>query len=246
MSRNPVRRNCATPHACSDDTRLRVLADSPLTRELSPADRRSFNEHLSAWSWAEDDPLVVAGDEMKGSYLLMAGRVRLTHDTADGRDITIDIAAPGDIVGPLAIGPSLATDSAWAMETTCALHLPAEALAGVVEDHPVLALSMLRLQQVRLTHAREQQIGQSTRPVERRVGSALRYLDLKLGSRQRDGSSLIQVRLRRDDIAGLAGTTVESASRTMARLKKAGVIDSGREWVSILDHAALERLIDGN
>lgn len=245
MSRNPVRRNCATPHACSDDTRLKVLANSPLTWELPPEDRRSFNGHLSAWSWAEDEPLVIAGDEMHGTYLVMSGRVRVTHDTADGREITIDIAAPGDIVGPLAIGPSLATDSAWAMETTCALYLPTEALAGVVDDHPGLALAMLRMQQHRLAHARERQIGHSTQSVEQRVGSALQYLDAKLGSRQRNGSSLIQVRLRRDDIAGLASTTVESASRTMARMKKSGVIDSGREWVSILDDASLERLIAG-
>jgi CRP/FNR family transcriptional regulator len=44
----------------------------------------------------------------------------------------------------------------------------------------------------------------------------------------------------------MAGTTVESASRAMARMKKAGVIDSGREWVSVLDRAALERLIAGD
>ena len=28
-------------------------------------------------------------------------------------------------------------------------------------------------------------------------------------------------------------------------MKKSGVIDSGREWVSILDHAALDQLIAG-
>ena len=243
MSRNPVRRNCAHPHSCSDETRLRVLSDSPLTRALSPADRLDLNRHLTAWSWAEGDPLVVAGDELRGSYLVVSGRVRVTHDTADGDEITVDIAAPGDTVGPLRTEVAVAVDSAWAMETTCALYLPADALAGVVHDHPRFALAVMQAQQDRLAQAREQEIGHTTRSVEQRVCAALRQLNRKLGSRQRDGSSLLQVRLRRDDIAGLAGTTVESASRVMARLKKAGVIDSGREWVSILDSAALDRLI---
>lgn len=245
MSRNPVRRNCAHPHVCSDETRLRVLANSRLTHELSPADRRDLNGHLTAWSWAEGDPLVIAGDEFRGSYMVVSGRVRVTHDTADGKEITVDIAAPGDTVGPLHTEPAVAIESAWAMETTCALFLPAEALAEVVEDHPRLALAMMRMQQDRLAQAREREIGQTTRSVEQRVCSVLHYLDGKLGSRQRDGSSLLQVRLRRDDIAGLAGTTVESASRAMSRMKKAGVIDSGREWVSILDHTALDQLIAG-
>ena len=245
MSRNPVRRNCAHPHVCSDETRLRVLADAPLTRELSPDARRDLNGQLTAWSWAEGDPLVVAGDELSGSYLVVSGRVRVTRDTAEGREFTMDIAAPGDTVGPLQTEAAVATESAWAMETTCALFLPAASLAQVVHRHPLLALALMRMQQERLAQARDREIGHSTRSVEQRVGSALQYLDRKLGSRQRDGSSLLQVRLRRDDIAGLAGTTVESASRAMARMKKTGVIDSGREWVSVLNHAALDRVIDG-
>lgn len=222
---------------------MAILADSPLTRELTTADHRDLNEHLTAWSWAEGDPLVIAGDEIAGSYLVVSGRVRVTHDTVDGNEITVDIAAPGDAVGPLHTESTIAIESAWAMETTCALFLPADALAGVVEDHPRLALAMIGMQQARLTQAREREIGHTTRTVEQRVCSVLRYLDEKLGSRQRDGSSLLQVRLRRDDIAGMAGTTVESASRAMARMKKAGVIDSGREWVSILDREELDRLI---
>lgn len=245
MSRNPVRRNCAQPHACSDDTRLRVLAGSPLTRELSPADQRELNGHLTAWAWAEGDPLVLAGDELRGSYLVVSGRARLTRDTADGDELTLDIAGPGDTVGPLRTDAAVATESAWAMETTCALFLPAEALAQVVDDHPRFALAVMQLQQDRLAQAREREIGRTTQTVEQRVSSALTYLDGKFGSQQRDGSSLVQVRVRRDDIAGLAGTTVESASRVMARLKKAGVIDSGREWVSILDRPALEQMIAG-
>lgn len=224
---------------------MRVLAGSRLTRELSSDDRRDLNGHLTAWAWAEGDPLVLAGDQLAGSYLVVSGRVRITRDTVEGRELTVDIATPGDTVGPLHTEVAVATESAWAMETTCALFLPADALAEVVGDHPSLALGLLRMQQERLAQAREREIGHTTQSVEQRVGSTLQYLDHKLGSPQRDGSSLLQVRLRRDDIAGLAGTTVESASRAMARMKKMGVIDSGREWVSVLDRAALERLIAG-
>ena len=46
-----------------------------------------------------------------------------------------------------------------------------------------------------------------------------------------------------EPIAGMSGTTVESASRVLARMKKSGVIDSGREWTAITDHDALETLV---
>ena len=245
MSQNPVRPNCARPHRCSGSVRLEALARSPITRGLDPVEHRALDRHLSAWSWAEGDPLVLAGQEVGGSYLIVSGRARVTRDTADGRELTVDIAAPGDIIGPLHTHPAPTDDSAWAMETTCALYLPAESLGEVVGEYPELALAIMGMQQERLAGAREREIGQTTRSVAQRVAAALQGLDRKLGELRPDGSSLLQVRLRRDDIAGIAGTTVESASRAMTKMKRDGVIDAGREWVAITDPDALEDLIQG-
>lgn len=224
---------------------MATLSRSPLTGMLSPDDHQALGEQLTSWAWTEGDPLLLAGDETGGFYLLVSGRVRVTRDTADGREITVDIAAPGDIVGPLHTEPTAATDSAWAMETSCALYVPADRLAHMIEDYPPVALALLQQQQERLTAAREREIGHQTRTVEQRVAAVLRELDRKLGSPRRDGSRLLQVRLRRDDIAGMAGTTVESASRAMSRMKKSDIIDSGREWVSIIDPDALDKIISG-
>lgn len=221
---------------------MKVMARSPLTRDLTPEQHAELDQHLSSWAWAESDPILLAGEEATGSYMVASGRVRVTRDTIDGREITVDIAAPGDVIGPLHTHPSQVEDSAWAMETTCAFFLPAVALAKVVEEYPPMALAMLRMQQERLAQAREREIGQSTRTVEQRVAAVLQNLAAKLGQEQGDGSTLLQVRLRRDDIAGIAGTTLESASRAMSKMKRNGLIDSGREWVSILDHQGLAEL----
>lgn len=221
---------------------MQVLARSPLTRELSPEDHRDFNRHLSAWAWAEDEPILLAGQEAAGSYLLASGRARITRDTVDGREITVDIAAPGDIIGPVHTAPAPVADSAWAMETTCALYLPAESLAQIVDKYPQVALGIMRLQQEGLASSRGSRIAQSTTTVEQRVAGVLQQLERKFGQQRSDGTSLLQVRLRRDDIAGMAGTTLESASRTMSRMKKQGVIDSGREWIAVVDPAGLAEL----
>jgi len=242
MSTHPVRRTCGQPHHCDAATRDAVMARSPLTRDLTPEQRQELDTHLTALAWAEGDPLMIAGDTPGGVHLIMSGRVRVTHDTAEGHGITVDIAAPGDVLGPLSTTASPTEESAWAMETTCALFLPAESLAAVVGKFPALALALLHLQQARLTQGRTREIARATRTVEQRVADVLLDLAEKLGQRRSDGSILLQVRLRRDDIAGLASTTVESASRAMARMKRAGLIDSGREWVPLLDAPSLTQL----
>lgn len=244
MTANPVTPECAHPHACPLDVRLAALARSPLTRALSATERLALDGRLTATAWGEGEPLMLAGQKMRGSYLVVAGAVRIARDTAEGREITVDIAAPGDIVGPLDTEPSPALDAAWALETTCALYLPASQLAEVISAHPDLALAIVKLQQERLVQAREQDVGFAARTVAQRVAAALLRLDAKFGEPQPDGSSLLGVRLRRSDIAGMAGTTLESTSRTMTKMKQDSVIDSGRQWVALTDRRALHELAE--
>lgn len=244
MARNPVRSNCAQPHPCSWDVRMKVMARSPLTRDLSPQQHEELDQYLTSWAWATGDPIVLAGEPLEGSYMVASGRARITRDTIDGQETTVDIAVPGDIIGPLHTHTAPAPDSAWAMETTCALFLPADALATVVKNYPPMALAILQMQQEQLVRSRDRDTTQATATVAQRVADALLYLDVKLGEPRRDGSSLLQARLRRSDVAGLAGTTVESTSRAMAKMKKDGVIDSGREWIAITDHEALADLAE--
>lgn len=242
-TQNPVRKSCAQPHSCSLEVRLNAMSRSPFTRELSQAEHLELDKTLSAWSWAENDPLYLAGEQLSGSYLIVAGRVRVTRDTIDGKELTVDIATPGDVIGAIDTQPIPAVDSAWAMETTCALYLPATGLATVIEQHPSFALAMIRMQQQRLATARDHEINLTTTTVEQRVAIAVRTLGQKIGQRQPDGTLLIQVRIRREDVAGLAGTTVESTSRVLARLRKEGVIDSGREWIAVVNEQQLEDII---
>ena len=242
MSSNPVRQTCSHPHHCSTDVRMRVMARSPLTRDLTPEQHAELDIHLRAVAWAEGEPLMMAGETPGGVHLVMSGRVRVTRDTVDGEEITLDIAGPGDVIGPLDTAPVPVEDSAWAMETTCALFLRAETLGEVVATFPPLAMALLQLQQQRLTAGREREVAQSTRTVEQRVAGVLLQVAGRLGQSRPDGSVLLQVRLRRDDIAGMAATTVESASRAMAKMKRNGLIDSGREWVVLLDVAGLADL----
>ncbi|MHA2789715.1 Crp/Fnr family transcriptional regulator [Corynebacterium sp. S7] len=241
MARNPVRSSCAQPHECGLDVRLNALARNSLTKHLSHDDHLVLDTYLSAWAWGPDEPILFAGEESEGSYLIVHGRARVSRDTADGRNITIDIAAPGDIVGPISSHIAIAENSVWAMETTCALYLEHTALAEVLQRWPSVGVELLHLQQTRLAEANDRGVAHVSRTVDQRVAAVLVRLDEKMGQRMSDGTHLIQVRIRREDIAGMAGTTVESASRAMSALKKQAVIDSGREWVRILD---AERLAD--
>src|SRR3546814_6820435 len=69
---------------------------------------------------------------------------------------------------------------------------------------------------------------------EQRVAAALVMLAERTGT-PRKGSILLDVPLSRDDLASLTGTVSETVSRVLAQLRRAGVIETGRRWVSVTD-----------
>jgi CRP-like cAMP-binding protein len=77
--------------------------------------------------------------------------------------------------------------------------------------------------------------------VEQRIASALLRLAGKLGE-SRGNDVLIQLPFSRQDLAAMTGSTTETVSRVMSRFGEAGVVKSGRKWVTIIDAKRLEEL----
>lgn len=236
---NPVKRSCARPHACSVNVQLEVLGRARLTRNLDADAHQWISTFTDAFSWQAGESIVLSGDELTGVLLLAAGRGRVVRSTANGDEVTVDIAAPGDILTPVSTSPVFAAESVWAMDTSCALYLPGSALREIIAAYPSIAEVMLTMSQERLHTAREMNMALSTASVEQRVGAVLIYLAEKLSRPDQHNHQLIQARIRREDIAGMAATTVESASRALSKMKKLGMINSGREWISVVDAQAL-------
>lgn len=43
----------------------------------------------------------------------------------------------------------------------------------------------------------------------------------------------------------MIGATPETVSRVMAELKREGLLDSGKQWVRVVDQGGLQRVADG-
>jgi CRP-like cAMP-binding protein len=71
-----------------------------------------------------------------------------------------------------------------------------------------------------------------TKRVERRIARILLGLAEKTGKPTPDGIAL-GVRLSRQDLAALAGTTISTASRTLAAWDQQGLVVAGRTRVTI-------------
>src|SRR5450759_1409568 len=230
------------PTASLSQTRAYAGAgSSPLLRGPVPTTARGIDKRMVSLAGAAGDPLFTAGELADHLYVLAAGQAKLSQPTPSGQEVVVDLLTPGDLFGALRIlGQPVYPETAWALTTTCALRIDAHSFREILAEHPQVALRVLDDVAGRLAQARSDVGQQSTSTVAQRVSTTLLRLADKLGQ-ERSGNrgTLLQLPLSRADLAGMVGSTEESVSRVMSRLRKDGIIDSGRRWTAVLDRDRL-------
>lgn len=222
---------------------MRVLSRTALFAGLSREELLDIDNHMTSLSWAEGELLYSAGAPSQHLFVLAAGWAKASQPTPDGKDVVVDLLAPGDLFGGLqSLGQPTYPESVEAMSTTCALRIDGNTFRDVMKQHPDVALRVLDDTAALLTQARTGLTQQSTATVAERVATTLVRLADKFGHERAGGDRLIQLPLSRADLAGMTGSTPESVSRVMSQLRKDGIIESGRRWTSVLDRDRLAAL----
>jgi CRP/FNR family transcriptional regulator len=143
-----------------------------------------------------------------------------------GKDIILEIISPGDVFGGVAVldrRPFPA--SALAMESVEVIRISRKNLFKVMEEHPLLRLTIVKSFSDRLRNAHETLKNIATERVEKRIASLLIKLAEKAGSED-NGFRKIDFPLTRQEIAEMVGTTVETCIRSMSKFQKQGFVKS--------------------
>lgn len=229
---------------CSIPDQRRLLAASPYFHSLDATEIEQVQRRFTQQHYAEGNTIHLMGEPARLLSIVALGTVRLLRSTWDGKDVVLDLLAPGDHFGSLAeLGDELYQETAIAHTECCILSTTSANFSRILETYPVVAIDSLRLVAERLRTARGTIEQLSAYPVEQRIASTLLHLAGRIGVRQ-GTSILIDVPLSRQDLADMTGTTVETASRVMSEFRRAGLIESGRRWIVILDEEGLGQRAD--
>ncbi len=180
------------------------------------------------------------GDQSDTCYIVRSGHVRAVREHSGGRTITLATFGPGDIFGELAIfDEERRSATVESLEPTEAAAILAGDMRRLLREHPEIAVKLLAALGRRLREMNDRLSRQSFQTVQSRVASVL--ADLVVSARTEgagDGDVLITA--TQTDLAQLAGSSRESASRFLAVLERAGVITQGRGKLTVHNPAALE------
>lgn len=174
---------------------------------------------------AAGDTVFRQGETADELFVLLEGRVKVTQVTADGQQVVVRLLGPGEMMGCVAAwGGSSYPGTATAQDDSSVIGWPGAVLGRLVERHPAIARNLLGTVGHSLQETQTRLRELATERVERRLAHAL----LRLVDRQ--GASL---RLTRQELAELAGTTLFTASRTLSAWEARGIVEAGRGHVAV-------------
>jgi CRP-like cAMP-binding protein len=180
------------------------------------------------------DTVFTAGTYPRGLFCVQSGKIKVTQRGADGREQIVHLIHDGDVMGHRAIfGEDTFSCSAVAMEDAHICFLPKDALYRMVEQNPKLALRFAHLLADELKEAEHRITQTAQRPVRDRVAEALLTLSDHYGL-DSDGQTL-KLTVKREELANLAGTTRETATRMLYALQTEGLIELQGKRIRLLD-----------
>lgn len=182
------------------------------------------------------------GESSTSAYVIHSGHAVALREHGEGREITLARFGPGDIFGELAV-----LDDQRRSATIQALdELETIAILGPdmrrLLEHPGIAIKLVAALARKLRETNERVAGLSFQTVQSRVAKVLSQL-VQAARAEGGGDHDVLITSTQAELARLAGSSRESASRFLAVLERAGIITQGRGRLTVHDPAALERFV---
>jgi CRP/FNR family transcriptional regulator, cyclic AMP receptor protein len=193
--------------------------------------------------WDRGEIIFREGDEGDTCYLIRSGAVLLTREHQDGRMIALAELRAGGMFGELALfRGETRSATAESVEETTAIALLAPDMQRLIKRNPDISLKLLAALAERVRTTTERLMQQSFQTVAGRVAGALLA---QVRARQEEGApeEEVLVECTQAEIAQLAGTSRESASRFLATLEREGVVALGRGKVTVHEPERLRNYI---
>jgi CRP-like cAMP-binding protein len=206
--------------------------DVSLFKDLSDSEFKEMEPYLSTASLKRRETIFSEGEAPEWFYLVLSGKVKITKLSHDGKEIILEVISPTDIFGGVAVIRGFPYPAnAVAMEDTEVLRISRKNLMRIVDRFPnVMYLIALQLGD-RMKSSYDSLKNIALERVEARIAALLLKLAGKVGIKKKEGI-LIDMRLTKQDVADMVGTTVETSIRTFSKFKKQGLLgESGGKFL---------------
>lgn len=186
-------------------------------------------------AWAGEEALICAN--------VIAGVLKITASTADGREQIVGLLYPADFIGHPYAPSNDHTITALSAVELCVF--PRRVFERELADHAAMERLLLQRTLAELVHSRDWMLLLGRKSAQERVASFLGDMARRLHtvpSNLPDAPEemTFELPITRGEMADVLGLTIETVSRQMTKLKIAGIIDlPGARSVTVRKRGAL-------
>jgi CRP/FNR family transcriptional regulator len=227
----------------TSETTIDLLRRVPLFATLSEEELAPMADMAATRRLQADDVVFREGDFSSTCYVIRAGHACALREHSDGRALTLARFGPGDIFGELAmLDDERRSATVKALDDLEVIAIRGPDMRRLLYEHPRIAVKLITTLGRRLRETSERLAGQSFETVQTRVAKVLSQLVDDARSEAGPNDDIV-ITSTQAEVARLAGSSRESASRFLAALVRAGIITQGRGRLTVHDPAALERYV---
>ncbi len=229
--------------ATTDDESVALLSGVPVFETLDPRELARIVQLSVPRRFDAGQVVFREGDSSDTCYIVRRGHARAIREHPDGRSITLATFGPGEVFGELAMfDDERRSATVEAVDALEAVAILGPDMRRLMRDNNEITVKLVTTLGRRLRAANERLARQSFQTVQSRVATVIAQL-VEQAQQEGAGEDDVLITTTQADVAKLAGSSRESASRFLATLERAGVITQGRGRLTVHDPVALGRYV---
>ncbi len=219
--------------------RIWFLKNCDLLQKMSREELDSLERHCQRRRFEAGCPIYLPSENADSIYLVASGVVKICHLTADGKISTLAYVKAGEVFGELALfDTDQRGEYVESVEACILIRIPKQRIQELMNRDLDVALAVTKL------------VGLRRQRIERRLTNLLftsnqhrlNHLLLDLAEQfgvAIEGGIRLGLKLSHQEIANLIGTTRETVTILMGKLKSDGLISGQRQTVILSDVSRL-------
>jgi CRP/FNR family cyclic AMP-dependent transcriptional regulator len=218
------------------------LGTLELFRGLSTAELMRVNDLLGRTRFPAGAMILTASQPGEIAYVVLDGTLKVSVIESNGRELTLALLGPGEIVGELALADrSGRSADVTTLEPANLVWIDRGTFDQVRREIPLITENLLRLLARRLRLANAQLQAMATLDVHGRVARQLLALGDALGEEQPDGTVRIPLRITQSDLAALVGATRVRVNEVLVGFTRRRLLAvDGKHRITIRERDELE------
>ena len=205
-------------------TTMNPLKKTSLFKNLSDNELKELAPYIGVASYRKRETIFSEGEPPEWFFIVRSGKVKITRLSHEGKEIILELISPNDIFGGVAVLKNFPYPAnAIAMEDTEVIRISRKNLMRLVDRFPNLMYFIALQLGERMKSSHDSLKNIALERVEARIAALLLKLAGKVGVETKEGL-LINMRLTKQDVADMVGTTVETSIRTFSKFKKQGLV----------------------